>query len=90
MRALVDLKSGHLPDPRINVSHRTDGRDISVLLLIDLSQSLNETLPGCGQTILATARFFEHRRDELPALASLASPLEPRPELVARLVRCLD
>jgi nitric oxide reductase activation protein len=38
------------------MSHRTDGRDISVLLLIDLSQSLNETLPGGNQTILETAR----------------------------------
>jgi hypothetical protein len=56
VRALIDLKSGHLPDGRINVSHRTDGRDISVLLLLDLSQSLNETLPGGEQTILDTAR----------------------------------
>ena len=56
VRALDDWKSGHLPEPRINVSHRTNGRDISVLLLIDLSQSLNETLPGSGQTILDTAR----------------------------------
>lgn len=56
VRALVDLKCGHLPEPRINISHRTDGRDISVLLLIDLSQSLNETLPGSSQTILDTAR----------------------------------
>jgi len=56
VRALVDLKSGHLPDGRINVSHRTDGRDISVLLLLDLSQSLNETLPGGAQSILDTAR----------------------------------
>lgn len=56
VRALVDLKSGHLPEPRINISHRTDGRDISVLLLIDLSQSLNDTLPGGSQTILETAR----------------------------------
>ena len=56
VRALVDLKSGHLPESRINISHRTDGRDISVLLLIDLSQSLNETLPGSSQTILDTAR----------------------------------
>ncbi len=56
VRALVDWKSGHLPEPRINISHRTNGRDISVLLLIDLSQSLNETLPGSGQTILNTAR----------------------------------
>ncbi len=56
LRAVVDLKSGHQPDSRINVSHRTDGRDISVLLLVDLSQSLNETLPGGGQSILDTAR----------------------------------
>ena len=56
IRALIDWKSGHLPEPRINVSHRTDGRDISVLLLIDLSQSLNDTLPGSNQTILETAR----------------------------------
>ena len=55
-RALIDLKSGAMPDPRINMSHRTDGRDISVLLLLDLSQSLNEILPGSGQTILDTAR----------------------------------
>jgi nitric oxide reductase NorD protein len=56
VRALVDLKSGHLPESRINISHRTNGRDISVLLLIDLSQSLNDTLPGSNQTILDTAR----------------------------------
>ncbi|KAB2925681.1 MAG: nitric oxide reductase activation protein NorD [Dechloromonas sp.] len=56
VRALVDLKCGQLPDGRINVSHRTDGRDISVLLLLDLSQSLNQTLPGGEQTVLATAR----------------------------------
>jgi hypothetical protein len=56
LRSLIDFKSGSTPDPRINMSHRTDGRDISVLLLIDLSQSLNEILPGSGQTILDTAR----------------------------------
>jgi nitric oxide reductase activation protein len=56
LRSLIDLKSGNTPDLRINMSHRTDGRDISVLLLIDLSQSLNETLPGSGQSILQTAR----------------------------------
>ncbi|WP_301275527.1 nitric oxide reductase activation protein NorD [Dechloromonas sp.] len=56
VRALVDWRAGHLPDQRIQISHRTDGRDISVLLLIDLSQSLNATLPGSGQRILDTAR----------------------------------
>ena len=56
LRSLIDFKSGNTPDTRINMSHRTDGRDISVLLLIDLSQSLNETLPGGNQSILETAR----------------------------------
>ncbi len=54
--ALVDWKSGYLPEPRINISQRTDSRDISVLLLIDLSESLNTSLPGSGQRILDTAR----------------------------------
>ena len=39
LRSLIDFKSGANPDPRINMSHRTDGRDIAVLLLLDLSQS---------------------------------------------------
>ncbi|MDD2744532.1 MAG: VWA domain-containing protein [Rhodocyclaceae bacterium] len=56
VRALIDWKCGHLPEPRINISHRTNGRDISVLLLVDLSQSLNETLAGSNQTILQTAK----------------------------------
>jgi uncharacterized protein YegL len=39
--SLIDYKSGTTPDPRINMSHRTDGRSIDVLLLLDLSESLN-------------------------------------------------
>lgn len=42
IRSLTDFKSGATPDPRIHMSHRTDGRDMAVLLLIDLSQSLND------------------------------------------------
>lgn len=56
LRAWTDWQCGRLPEPRINISHRTNGRDISVLLLIDLSQSLNATLPGSEQRILDTAR----------------------------------
>ncbi len=56
VRAWTDWQGGHLPDPRINISQRTNGRDISVLLLIDLSQSLNARLPGSDQRILDTAR----------------------------------
>jgi nitric oxide reductase NorD protein len=52
IRSLIDFKSGAAPDPRINMSHRTDGRDIAVTLLIDLSASLNEKVAGSEQTIL--------------------------------------
>ena len=52
IRSLIDFKSGVTPDSRINMSHRTNGRDIAVMLLLDLSESLNETVAGSGQSIL--------------------------------------
>ncbi len=52
IRSLTDFRSGATPDPRINMSHRTNGRDIAVMLLLDLSESLNEKAAGSGQTIL--------------------------------------
>jgi nitric oxide reductase activation protein len=52
IRSLIDFKGGATPDPRINMSHRTDGRDITVMVLLDLSQSLNEKVAGSQQTIL--------------------------------------
>ncbi len=52
IRSLIDFKSGATPDPRINMSHRTDGRDIAVMLLLDLSESLDQVPEGCEQSIL--------------------------------------
>jgi nitric oxide reductase activation protein len=52
IRSLIDYKCGIQPDPRINMSHKHDGRDIAVMILLDLSASLNETIDGSGQTIL--------------------------------------
>ncbi|MDX8393041.1 MAG: VWA domain-containing protein [Mariprofundales bacterium] len=52
LRSLIDYRSGSQPDLRINMSHRTDGRNIAVSLVLDLSQSLNEKVSGCDQTIL--------------------------------------
>lgn len=52
IRSLIDYKCGAQPDPRINMSHKHDGRDIAVTLLLDLSASLNEIPEGCSQTIL--------------------------------------
>lgn len=52
IRSLIDFKSGSTPDPRINMSHKHDGRDIAVMLLLDLSQSTNDIPQGGTQTIL--------------------------------------
>lgn len=56
IRSLIDFKGGATPDPRINMSHRTDGRDIAVMLLIDLSQSIRDVPDGCDQSILELSR----------------------------------
>ncbi|WP_251971009.1 hypothetical protein [Sphaerotilus microaerophilus] len=68
--ALGDLRAGLLPDTRVQMSHRTDGRDIAVLLLMDLSASVNDRVkdpvpagegggePGAesGETVLSLSR----------------------------------
>jgi len=56
IRSLIDLKSGSQPDPRINMSHKHDGRDFAVMLLMDLSASLNDIPEGCTQSILELSR----------------------------------
>ena len=52
IRSLIDYRAGAQPDPRINMSHKHDGRDVSVMMLLDLSQSVNDIPDGCTQTIL--------------------------------------
>lgn len=52
IRSLIDLKGGAQPDPRINMSHQHDSRNVAVMLLLDLSASLNEKATGSEQTIL--------------------------------------
>jgi hypothetical protein len=56
LRAMVDLRSGISPDTRIHLSHIHDGRDISVMLLLDLSQSINERPKGLDGSILELSR----------------------------------
>ena len=80
IRSLIDYRSGVTPDPRINMSHRTDGRDIAVMLLLDLSQSLNQVPDGCTQSILELSQeavallgwAIEHLGDEF-AIAGFSS-----------------
>lgn len=52
IRSLIDFKSGAQPDPRINMSHKNDGRSIAVSLLLDLSASLGDVPEGCTQSKL--------------------------------------
>ena len=46
VRSQIEGRVGGTPDPRVHMSHRTDGRDIAVLLLLDLSHSLNDPVHG--------------------------------------------
>ncbi|MFN3786351.1 MAG: nitric oxide reductase activation protein NorD, partial [Thiothrix sp.] len=52
IRSLIDFKSGANPDPRINMRHQHDGRNIAVMLLLDLSASISEVPEGATQSIL--------------------------------------
>ena len=52
LRSLIDLKCGIAPDPRINVDQQHNSRNISVMLLMDLSASLEDIPKGCKQSIL--------------------------------------
>jgi hypothetical protein len=56
LRALADWRAGVQPDARFHMSTRTSGRDIAVLLLLDLSQSVNDSVPGSGETVLSLSR----------------------------------
>ncbi|QKQ24208.1 nitric oxide reductase activation protein NorD [Candidatus Ruthia endofausta] len=52
LRSVIDIKNSSQPDTRINVDFEHDSRSVSVLLLLDLSESLNEVVGQFGQTIL--------------------------------------
>ncbi|PCI07930.1 MAG: hypothetical protein COB77_03490 [Gammaproteobacteria bacterium] len=56
LRSLIDLKCGIAPDPRINVDHKHNSRNISVMLLMDLSASLEDVPKGCKQSILSLSQ----------------------------------
>lgn len=43
--AMVDIRSGRQPDPRITLRNVINRRDLAVVLLLDLSESTNDPLP---------------------------------------------
>ncbi len=56
IRAMIDLRTGMAPDPRVSIRHIRKTRDLAVLVLLDLSESTNETPAGADRPILQLAR----------------------------------
>ena len=56
VRALIDLRMGEMPDPRVNIRYVRKTRDLAVLVLLDLSESTNETLRGSDRAVIQLAR----------------------------------
>lgn len=56
VEAMVNLRLGLSPDPRITLRNVLNTRDLCVLLLLDLSESTNETVTGADKTVLALTR----------------------------------
>lgn len=54
--AMTDLHMGHQPDIRIMIRNMRHVRDLSVLVLIDVSESTNDKVPGSDLTVLELAR----------------------------------
>ena len=56
VRSMVDLRIGMSPDPRIDIRHIHKTRDLAVLLLLDLSESTNDTVSGSEKTVIQLTR----------------------------------
>ncbi len=57
IEAMIDIRRGIQPDPRIGIRTRLQVRDLTVLLLIDLSESTNDPVQGEDDTtVLDLAR----------------------------------
>lgn len=56
IRATTDLRSCLPPDPRVHAVLGRQQRDLTVLVLLDLSQSTNDIVPNAGTSVLELAR----------------------------------
>jgi len=54
--AMVAIRMGQQPNTRITMRNVLKSRDLSVVLLLDLSESTNETLNGSDKTVLQLTR----------------------------------
>lgn len=49
VRAMIDIRRGIMPDPRINIRITRHIRDLSIVVLMDLSESTNEKIGGISE-----------------------------------------
>ncbi len=56
LASVVDMRMGMQPDPRIMMRSVRKTRDISVLVLLDLSESTNDKVAGQAHTVLELTR----------------------------------
>jgi nitric oxide reductase NorD protein len=54
--AMVAIRMGEQPNPRITMRNVIMSRDLAVVVLLDLSESTNETVEGSDKTILQLTR----------------------------------
>ena len=54
--AMVAIRMGEQPNPRITMRNVVKKRDLSVIVLMDLSESTNETMAGTDKTVLELTR----------------------------------
>ncbi|CAB9540916.1 Rubisco activation protein CbbO [Bathymodiolus brooksi thiotrophic gill symbiont] len=54
--AMIAIRMGEQPNPRITMRNVLNTRDLSVVVLLDLSESTNETMEGSDKTVLQLTR----------------------------------
>ena len=56
IRAMIDIRMGMQPDPRIMMRYKRNERDLAVMVLLDMSESSNDTVRGHDYTIMDLTR----------------------------------
>jgi len=54
--AMISIRMGEQPNPRITMRNVLKSRDLSVIVLMDLSESTNESMAGSDKTVLQLTR----------------------------------
>ena len=56
VEAMISIRMGKQPNPRITMRNVIKNRDLAVTVLLDLSESTNETMKGSDKTVLELTR----------------------------------